>query len=735
MATIAANTGIGTTETGTNSQPLPILPDASIADGHPPALQVSPDGQEMRMPVVPGEVVELPPPFNSEAGLEAKIGDGNLAVRTGDTTVILQGYVDANSAAPITVETSQGKPIDIATVLAETDPNLDIQTAAGPAAGPQGAANGHLLAAYGVAPGLGGFTAVGILDQTALTYGLIDNSIRQELNPGLQGGSNGSGTGNGGSDIAVGSGNAAVDESALPSGSNPGSAGETATGSLHIGSLAATTSIAIDGTAVDLADVGKTGPIAGTHGDLTIMGWDPATGELDYSYTLKDPFHHDPVQGPNTAIGEDFGVTVTDKSGQSGKGDITITIVDDVPTAHDDSAVTCSCGQASGNALANDTPGADAVTMIVAFKDGGHSYTLDSSGALSTNDSAANYSYDQATGVLEIFKTSGGGALEIDLSGDHLGDFSYEQGKATAADDFQYTIMDGDGDTSTADLKIQPDLTPPVAADDHVFMLANGAAVVNSWLLSNDTPENHIAVSGTGNLHQLALTDVGYGELVTLDPGQTAGSFDYEITRDNGKTATATVAVDLISDPAHAIDQSANTHDAVLIGDGFDNLLSGGSGNDVLTGGSGKDTLVGNAGNDTFDYDSQDTFNGGSGTDRVSFSDPVHLGFDAATTGRFHSIEVLDVRNGHADSLGAGAGEALTVASVLDMNDGKGELWIAAEGNDNVTLDKGFARGADVTNTAAGDGIPNGTYATYTASDGTHTAIVHVDAGALMHHG
>jgi hypothetical protein len=122
----------------------------------------------MRLIVVPGETVELPPPFDNQAALEGRVGDGNLALRTGDTTIILQGYVEANDKAPVTVETAQGKPIDVATVLASTDPNLAIETSAGPAVGAQGAENGHFLALFGGGPGLGGLSAVGPLDQTEL---------------------------------------------------------------------------------------------------------------------------------------------------------------------------------------------------------------------------------------------------------------------------------------------------------------------------------------------------------------------------------------------------------------------------------------------------------------------------------------------------------------------------------------------------------------------------------------
>ncbi|HVO03182.1 MAG TPA: Ig-like domain-containing protein [Candidatus Cybelea sp.] len=142
--------------------------------------------QVVRVPVAAGDIVDLPAPFDSHATLEAKEGNGNLAIKVGDVTIILQGYIAASNDPqhPVTIDSSDGKPIDIATVLASTDPTADIQTAAGPGAANagQGADNtGAILTDFGAGAGLAGFGAVGALDGTALQYGLIDNSIRQEI--------------------------------------------------------------------------------------------------------------------------------------------------------------------------------------------------------------------------------------------------------------------------------------------------------------------------------------------------------------------------------------------------------------------------------------------------------------------------------------------------------------------------------------------------------------------------
>src|SRR5919108_757782 len=93
--------------------------------------------QVVRIPVKPGQTIELP--TDSPDGLLAKIGpEGNLAIVVDGRTIILQGYVQANEQAPIKIVTSDGDPVDPIELIAATDPSLDIVTAAGDAAGPQG---------------------------------------------------------------------------------------------------------------------------------------------------------------------------------------------------------------------------------------------------------------------------------------------------------------------------------------------------------------------------------------------------------------------------------------------------------------------------------------------------------------------------------------------------------------------------------------------------------------------
>lgn len=126
----------------------------------------------IRIQATPGEAVQLP--FSTDA-LTARLGDGNLAVKSGDVTVILLGYTAAIEQEPVTLVGSDGKGVDVATVLEETDPSVDIQTSAGPI-GSQGVGvdnNGGLFAPFDPQNGIGGFEGVDGLLPTAVQYGTI----------------------------------------------------------------------------------------------------------------------------------------------------------------------------------------------------------------------------------------------------------------------------------------------------------------------------------------------------------------------------------------------------------------------------------------------------------------------------------------------------------------------------------------------------------------------------------
>jgi len=159
--------------TPTGQPAAPVIPGVPNGEIH---VDI-PAGQTVtRVQVAPGETIDIP--FGSD--LAARFGEqGNLAIKSGDETIIFLGYAAANQENGVTLHNAQGQVIDVASVVAQTDPNLDIQTAAGGAAG-AAAGGGHLFFGFNPGAGLNGFGEIGVIDPTALQYKLIqpDEFIR-----------------------------------------------------------------------------------------------------------------------------------------------------------------------------------------------------------------------------------------------------------------------------------------------------------------------------------------------------------------------------------------------------------------------------------------------------------------------------------------------------------------------------------------------------------------------------
>ncbi|MXO73995.1 tandem-95 repeat protein [Altererythrobacter aerius] len=102
----------------------------------------------------------------------------------------------------------------------------------------------------------------------------------------------------------------------------------------------------------------------GLYGSLVL---DNATGT--YSYALDTPFTDTVAENTTNVVNgaESFAYEVRDAAGNLiGTGTIAVNIIDDVPVAVDEPAVTIAedlSGAISGNVLANDTPGADGATL------------------------------------------------------------------------------------------------------------------------------------------------------------------------------------------------------------------------------------------------------------------------------------------------------------------------------------------------------------------------------------
>ena len=135
-----------------------------------------------------------------------------------------------------------------------------------------------------------------------------------------------------------------------PPGSNAAAPSESTSGTITFTPGDAPAIVSINGTAITGAGQVITVPT----GTLTITSYDPV-GTIGYTFTLSDN-----TAGDSTS--QTFTVTVTDADGDTDSKPFTITIVDDVPTARNDSATQrAENAPITVNIFTNDTPGADGV--------------------------------------------------------------------------------------------------------------------------------------------------------------------------------------------------------------------------------------------------------------------------------------------------------------------------------------------------------------------------------------
>ncbi|WP_207393842.1 Ig-like domain-containing protein, partial [Legionella santicrucis] len=279
--------------------------------------------------------------------------------------------------------------------------------------------------------------------------------------------------------------------------------------------------------------------------------------------------------GADTAS-ESFTYRVTDANGNTTTGTLNVTIVDDVPTAHDDAASPLSEGAlltvtAANGVLSNDVAGADGASVVGV-------------------QAGSNTASPLATGVgATINGAYGTLTLHADGSYEYQSNANALAGAAT--DVFAYTLQDGDGDTSTTTLTINlsdSGLVAPAANEAVVYENALdtvqdgadlAAGTVTGSLGQTSTGEtaanNQLNASGgvgdltysladgsstaSGNYGLLHLNANGsytytlthpYTTTPAADNGADTASesFTYRVTDANGNTTTGTLNVTIVDD-------------------------------------------------------------------------------------------------------------------------------------------------------------------------------------------
>ncbi|MXP41610.1 tandem-95 repeat protein [Altererythrobacter soli] len=452
-----------------------------------------------------------------------------------------------------------------------------------------------------------------------------------------------------------------VDEAGLPPRGTeaPGSAEatdvETTSGTITFAAPDGVAGVSLNGVVV----TGAGQQIALPQGTLTIVSYDPVAGTLEYSFTLADN-----TFGDATQIG--LSVTVTDTDGDSDTEDFVIMVVDDTPLAVDDSAA-----QGAENApvmvdvFANDTPGADSVSLVsgIALVAG----SLSGSGTVVYNNDGT-FTYTPAPG---------------------------EEGTVT----FDYTITDGDGDTSTATVTIvlAPDSTPTIdvieaqggamvheaglpagsnaAADSETtvgtFAIATGNDPVGSLVINGVNVTGGGTVAGAHGTLTVSLSGGSYSYSYTLT-GNTAGDgtqdvFSVVVTDSDGDSASAPLVIDIVDDvPTARADADSVGEDTALVADG-----------NVLTGSGGTDANASDGVADTRGAD------GASVTTTGSFAG-LHGTLVLAADGSYS----YTLGNGSTAVQGLSAGETLTEVFTYTIRDGDGDtsaatLTITINGTDD----------------------------------------------------
>ncbi|MBD2841204.1 DUF5801 repeats-in-toxin domain-containing protein [Erythrobacter rubeus] len=384
-------------------------------------------------------------------------------------------------------------------------------------------------------------------------------------------------------EIAV-EGDNTVDEAGLAArGDEPAGSDETSNSEFTSGLIAIDTgNDTVGSLEINGVDVTNGGTVTTSKGVLTVT----LTGtQYSYTYELTDNTLTDPDS-------DTFTVTVTDSDGDAATTSFVIAIVDDAPTAEDDtgSIAAGEFGPIGGNVITNDTQGADGAVVT--------SYT----GAGGSGD--AGETVQGQYGVLTIAAD---------------GTFSYTRDPGTpggVTDTFNYTITDGDGDTADADLVISiadgvTTLDLPVSGEAGTSVdeagldgpPAGSAAATDSettagtftfsaedgpaTVLIDGTEVTTVGQTFTGSFGTLEITAINAGSIsytYTLETNtsgdNTSDSFVVRVEDQDDDVSEGTLEIAIVDDVPTAIaDFDSVTEDGPLIADG--NVLTGSGGTDA----------------------------------------------------------------------------------------------------------------------------------------------------------
>ena len=409
-----------------------------------------------------------------------------------------------------------------------------------------------------------------------------------------------------------------LQEKNLSDGTSPDALALTQSGTFTITALDGVQTLSVGGINVVTGGVAAGFPQSITTAlgnTLTITGFNAATGVVSYSYTLLDNEAHANGNGANS-LSEQFAVVVTDDNGTTATGNLDVNIVDDLPTAHADSASVDEGGTVSGNVLNNDVGGADgpaASGAVIGVRAGSDTSTS----AVSGLNTQINGTY---------------GYLTLDANGNAVYHSNPNTVSAPGATDvFTYTVRDADGDESTTTITIDVYNSCLVAETDQDITvyekaldlnqdgqdLAPGTVTGSTPNATSETASGSLVGSVTGAIGTVTFALVGnatgaYGQLLlnpdgsytytltspaTTAPSANDGpnvlseSFTYQATDSLGNTVTSTIVINIVDDVpnAHA-DLASVVEGGTVNGNVLDNDVLGADGGAVIGVRAGNDT-------------------------------------------------------------------------------------------------------------------------------------------------
>nr|WP_254902895.1 DUF5801 repeats-in-toxin domain-containing protein [Halomonas sp. CSM-2] len=267
-------------------------------------------------------------------------------------------------------------------------------------------------------------------------------------------------------------GDVVIDEDDLPAGrggnKSPGSDGSdstTATGTFYINAPDGVGSLTVGGQAVitngTFTPVSFESELGNT---LSITGYNEATGEISYEYTLEDnTVTHGPESNGENSVFENFDVNLTDTDGDQATDILSVQIVDDIPEFDEEGIEDASLSTDVGSEATGDLNleiGAD----FEGAQMSGATLKQDEDGYIQVQ-------YEEGGATQSAFLTSGGSKLQYEFDQDSQQLIAFKQGDSSSNPVF---TIDFDVTNGSYEINVIEALDPVTVGFENAGVTSNG---------------------------------------------------------------------------------------------------------------------------------------------------------------------------------------------------------------------------------------------------------------------